>query len=95
MEWKFPKKKAVALQYEPDTDPAPKVIASGEGYVAEKIIDKALEEQIPIHEDASLTDSLSQLDIGEGIPPELYSIVAEVLIFVDHMDQIKGKVLDK
>ena len=93
MDWKFRKKKAVALQYEPEIDRAPKVIASGEGYLADKIIDKALEANVPLHKDEKLADSLSTLDIGESIPPELYSVVAEVLVFVDHMDRIKGKVM--
>ncbi|MBE5936655.1 MAG: flagellar biosynthesis protein FlhB [Lachnospiraceae bacterium] len=93
MEWKLRKKKAVALQYEPEEDQAPKVIASGEGYLAEKMIEKAVTEDIPVHRDEKLADSLSSLDIGESIPPELYQIVAEILIYVDHMDKIKGKVM--
>lgn len=93
MEWKIRRKKAVALQYIPEEDSAPKVIASGKGYLAEKIIEKAAEEDVPVHNDGKLADSLSKLDIGESIPPELYKIVAEILIYVDHMDQIKGKVM--
>lgn len=91
MEWKLRRKKAIALQYEPETDNAPKVIATGEGYLAEKIIEKAAEANVPLHKDEKLADSLSSLEIGETIPPELYSVVAEILIFVDHMDRIKGK----
>ncbi len=94
MEWKIRKKKAVALSYEPESDVAPKVIASGEGYLAEKIIEKANESDVPVHKDVKLADSLSQIEIGETIPPELYQIVAEILIYVDHMDRIKGKVMD-
>ncbi len=84
------KKTAVALQYEA-SDQAPKVIATGQGYVADRIIDVSKEHQVPIHKDAKLAKSLSILDVGEYIPPELYSIVAEVLVFVDSMDQIKSK----
>ena len=93
MEWKLRRKKAVALQYIPEEDSAPKVIASGEGYLAEKIIEKAVEEDVPVHNDERLAESLSQLEIGESIPPELYKIVADILIYVDHMDRIKGKVM--
>ena len=50
---------------------------------------------MPIHRDKKLARSLSVLDIGEYIPPELYSIVAEVLVFVDSMDRIQGKIKDK
>ena len=64
------KRSAVALEYEPEKDRAPKVVASGRGHVAERILD---------------------VEIGEFIPPELYQVVAEVLVFVDSMDKIKGK----
>ena len=52
----------------------------------------ARKEDIPVHEDAKLAATLSKLDVGEAIPPELYEIVAEILVFVDAMDKIKGKV---
>ncbi len=83
-------KKAVALEYEPG-DQAPKVIATGQGKLAERIIEVAKEADVPVHKDAKLAESLSILDIGEYIPPELYSIVAEVLVFVDSMDRIQSK----
>lgn len=83
-------KKAIALEYDPD-DIAPKVIATGKGRVAEKIIDAARNENIPVHRDDKLAENLSKLDIGDAIPPELYEIVAEVLVFVDAMDKIKAK----
>ncbi|WP_455715037.1 EscU/YscU/HrcU family type III secretion system export apparatus switch protein [Anaerosporobacter sp.] len=83
---------AVALSYTPE-EKAPKVIATGHGYLADKIIGKAQEEDVPIHKDSKLANTLSKLDIGEYIPPELYSVVAEILVFVDNMDRIKGKVM--
>lgn len=85
------RKTAVALEYEAG-DKAPKVIATGQGILAEKIIDVAKESDVPIHKDEKLARSLSVLDIGEYIPPELYSIVAEVLVFVDRMDRLQDKV---
>lgn len=85
------KKTAVALEYEAG-DRAPKVIATGRGILAEKIIDAAKEADVPIHKDEKLARSLSILDIGEYIPPELYSIVAEILVFVDKMDRLQSKV---
>lgn len=85
------RKTAVALEYEAG-DKAPKVIATGQGILAEKIIDVAKEADVPIHKDEKLARSLSVLDIGEYIPPELYSIVAEVLVFVDRMDRLQSKV---
>ena len=84
-------KTAVALSYDPNEDGAPKVIASGKGAIAERIIEKAKESNGPIHEDDKLADTLSKLEIGEMIPPELYEVVAEILVFVDAMDKIKAK----
>ena len=83
-------KQAIALEYNPD-DMAPRVIASGRGVLAEKIIEKAKESDVPIHRDDKLADTLSRLEIGEMIPPELYEVVAEILVFVDSMDKLKGK----
>lgn len=84
-------KQAIALEYNPDED-APRVIASGRGVLAERIIEKAQESNVPIHRDDKLADTLSRLDIGEMIPPELYEVVAEILIFVDSMDKLKSKI---
>ncbi len=83
-------KTAIALEYEPE-DAAPKIIATGKGLVAEKIIATAKEADVPVHEDSKLADTLSRLEIGEMIPPELYEVVAEILVFVDAMDKIKAK----
>jgi flagellar biosynthesis protein len=83
-------KQAIALEYDPSDD-APKVIASGKGALADRIIEKAKESDIPIHRDDKLAETLSRLEIGEMIPPELYEVVAEILIFVDSMDKIRSK----
>ncbi|MCI5884453.1 MAG: EscU/YscU/HrcU family type III secretion system export apparatus switch protein [Clostridiales bacterium] len=85
------KKTAVALEYEKG-DTAPKVIASGRGYIADRIIKTAEENAVPVHKDEKLAKSLSLLDVGEYIPPELYSIVAEVLVYVDDMEKIQSKI---
>ena len=82
---------AIALEYNPQED-APKVIASGRGKLAERIIERAQESDVPIHRDDKLADTLSRLEIGDMIPPELYEVVAEILVFVDSMDKLKGKV---
>ena len=84
-------KTAVALGYDPNEDGAPKVIASGKGALAEKIIEQAKENKIPVHEDDKLADTLSRLEIGEMIPPELYEVVAEIRVFVEAMEKIKAK----
>ena len=81
---------AVALEYDPN-DQAPKVVASGKGKIAEQIIEKAKESKVPVHKDDKLASTLSKLEIGMMIPPELYEVVAEILVFVDAMDKIKEK----
>lgn len=85
------RKQAVALEYDP-ADNAPRVIAMGRGALAEKIIEQAKEANVPVHKDDKLADTLSKLQIGDMIPPELYEVVAEILVFVDGMDKIKAKV---
>ena len=83
-------KQGVALSYDPDDD-APKVVATGKGALAEKIIEEAKQAKVPVHKDSKLADTLSRLEIGELIPPELYEVVAEILVFVDQMDRIRAK----
>ncbi len=84
------KKVAVAIAYDPG-DTAPKIVASGKGNIADKIIDKAQENGIPLHKDDKLADTLSLLELGDYIPPELYEVVAQVLLFVDRLDHLKEK----
>lgn len=81
---------AIALEYDPK-DIAPKILATGKGQVADKIIEKAKEENIPVHQDSKLAGTLSKLEIGDMIPPELYEAVAEILVFVDAMEKIRKK----
>ncbi|NLL75732.1 MAG: flagellar biosynthesis protein FlhB [Clostridiales bacterium] len=83
-------RQAIALAYDPD-DEVPRIIAGGQGELAERIIERAKEADIPIHKDDKLADTLSRLEIGDMIPPELYEVVAEILVFVDAMDKIKVK----
>ncbi|MCI9176197.1 MAG: flagellar biosynthesis protein FlhB [Lachnospiraceae bacterium] len=83
-------KTAVAIAYNPG-ETAPKIIATGKGHLAEKIIEKAKEEKIPFYRDDKLAKTLSKLEIGDMIPPELYEVVAEILVFVDDMERMREK----
>ena len=74
--------KAVALAYEQNKQRAPKVIAKGEGFIAEKIIEKAKEFDIPLFQSKALVDSLINLELDEEIPPALYKAVVEVFIWL-------------
>ncbi len=74
--------KAVAILYDSENSPSPKVIASGKGEIAKRIIETAKQSGVHIQEDANLVELLSKIDIGDEIPTELYQTVAEVLAFV-------------
>lgn len=87
----FRNKTAVALKYDMETDAAPRIIATGKGYLADKIIETAKQENVPIHQDAAVAKSLSKLELGDNIPPELYEVVAQIMIYVDRVDGLKGK----
>ncbi len=80
------RKKAAALKYTQSVDAAPKVVARGRGWLAERIISLAREHGVPIHEDKALVEILSTLDMYEETPPELYRAVAEVLAFIYRMN---------
>jgi len=77
---------AIALRYSPETGSAPKIVAKGEGFVAEEILQIARENDIPLRQDPALAGALATLDIGAQIPPELFRAVAEVLAFVYKMN---------
>ncbi|MEI7640460.1 MAG: EscU/YscU/HrcU family type III secretion system export apparatus switch protein [bacterium] len=85
-------KKAVAVHYEKE-DTAPQIVAKGKGLVAEKIMALAKENNIPLYEDSDLIEVLSKLDLGQEIPPELYKLIAEVLIYVYKANNKVNKIL--
>ncbi len=85
-----PNKTAVALAYDPG-DSAPRILATGKGAIAEKIIEEAKAHDVPFYKDNKLAETLSKLEIGDAIPPELYEVVAQILLFVDGMDKVKQK----
>lgn len=81
---------ALALKYQPKSDNAPRVTAKGKGKVAEKIIEIAKKNNIYIHNDPDLIEILSQLDINDEIPPDLYIVAAELLAFVYSLNSGKN-----
>ena len=78
-------KKAVALQYSPG-DNAPVIVASGMGYLAEKIVETAADCGVPIYEDNSLSTILTQLQLGQEIPESLYQAIVEIYVYFLHFD---------
>jgi flagellar biosynthesis protein len=86
---KYTNTKAVALKYKAYEDMAPKIIAKGKGEIAKKIIQKAKEFDIPLFQNEVLVDSLLKVQ-NEEIPPELYSAVAEVFVWLYKLeDEVK------
>lgn len=77
----YNRKKAVALQYDENQQAAPIIVASGQGYVAEKIIETAVAHDVPVFEDSSLTTVLSQLELGAEIPEEVYQAVVDIYVY--------------
>lgn len=90
VESEVPDKKAVALRYNGQEDEAPRVVAQGFGFVAEKIEELARKSGVPVKQDQELVEYLSALKLYEEIPPFLYTVVAEILAFVYHLDS-RGK----
>jgi flagellar biosynthesis protein len=83
-------KKAAALSYDMRDNQAPKVVAKGKGFMAEKIIAIANSHNIPLYEDQDLVKILEALDLNTEIPPDLYRAVAEVLVFIYRLNQQMG-----
>jgi flagellar biosynthesis protein len=77
-----PIKKAVALRYDLERENAPRIIGTGSGKLAERLIELAREHDIPIQEDSDLVEILSRLNLNEEIPPSTYIIVSEILAFI-------------
>ena len=78
-------RKAVALQYTAG-DNAPVIVASGQGYLAERIVELAAESGVPIYEDNSLPTILTQLQLGQEIPESLYQAIVEIYVYFLHFD---------
>lgn len=74
-------KKAVALRYDENKDIAPVIVASGLGYMAERIVEMANENGVPVYEDNSLATVLTQLDLGTPIPEELYQAIVDIYAY--------------
>ncbi|MFJ7824970.1 EscU/YscU/HrcU family type III secretion system export apparatus switch protein [Psychrobacillus sp. NPDC096623] len=89
-EERYTRKEAVALTYNPGNNDAPKIVAKGKGKIAENILAKAQQHNVPVQEDPSLVELLGQLDINQSIPEELYQAVAEVFAYIYKIDKEKG-----
>ncbi|MCF6284640.1 MAG: EscU/YscU/HrcU family type III secretion system export apparatus switch protein [Candidatus Hydrogenedentes bacterium] len=89
-ESKPPRKQAVAIRYQVESDAAPKVVATGKGHLADRILAIAKAEGIHVQEDPDLLALLAKLDVNDTIPEDLYRAVAEVLAFVYRLNREHG-----
>lgn len=81
------RKSAVALQYDPERDSAPRLTAKGKGAIAERILGIARESGVPIVQDPDLVEVLAAVELEQEIPSRLYQAVAEVLAFVYRLNR--------
>ncbi|MDR2428893.1 MAG: EscU/YscU/HrcU family type III secretion system export apparatus switch protein [Candidatus Margulisbacteria bacterium] len=82
---------AIAIRYDVEHDAAPVILASGRGEFAEDILRIAEDHKIPFYEDKGLADLLLKLEVSTEVPPELYTLIAEVLAFIFRLDQMASK----
>ncbi|TWI57875.1 EscU/YscU/HrcU family type III secretion system export apparatus switch protein [Halalkalibacter nanhaiisediminis] len=77
---------AAVIRYD-DENGAPKVVAQGKGQVANQIIELAKKNNVHMQEDAMLVENLLDMDLGDNIPPQLYSVMAEILLLIEEMEK--------
>jgi flagellar biosynthesis protein len=80
-------RRATALRYDRDDSQAPRVVATGSGLIAERIVEIAREQGLPVREDPALAEALSRLELEQEIPPELFVAVAEVLVWAYSLEK--------
>ncbi len=80
-----------ALKYDKDKNNAPCVVAAGTGYIAQKILQVAIENGVAIYHDDSAATLLAKLEMGQEIPPELYQIVVNIYISLLDLAQEKKR----
>lgn len=87
-------KRAVALKYNPIKNNAPVVVASGNGYIASKVVEVAEKNGVPVYKDDSLAVLLSQLELGSEIPDELFNTIVDIYAYFINFDPNKKKNTD-
>jgi flagellar biosynthesis protein len=89
------KKKAAALKYAKSMKKAPEVVAKGRGVVAQKIIEKAKEFDVPFFQNQALANSLLDVNVNDEIPPKLYKAVAEIFIWLLNSEKKAQEIEDE
>ncbi len=88
-------RKAVALRYERAEDAAPRVVAQGQGTTADTILSFARAHAVPVHEDRDLVELLAGCELGAEISPELFDVVARLLVYLYRTNQCLARVQDE
>ena len=78
---------AAVIRYDEQHDQSPQLVAQGTGEVARKIIEMAKKNDIHLQEDESLVSHLLDIDLGDSIPPQLYAVIAEILLLLEELDK--------
>ena len=78
---------AAVVKYADEEGKAPVVVAQGKGHVAKQIIEMAKQHDIAMQEDSTLVANLLDMDLGENIPPQLYAVMAEILVLLEEMEK--------
>lgn len=78
---------AAVIKYDEESGKAPIVVAHGKGHVAQQIIELAKKNHIHLQEDSTLVANLLDMDLGDNIPPQLYSVMAEILLLIEKMEK--------
>ncbi|MCP1191196.1 EscU/YscU/HrcU family type III secretion system export apparatus switch protein [Priestia flexa] len=78
---------ATVIRYE-QGEGAPKVVAQGSGSTANRILNLAKQHDIPLQEDETLLTNLMDIELGDQIPPQLYGVIAEILLFVKKVEDM-------
>ena len=84
-------KTAAALKYDPTESDAPIIVGLGTGHMAQRMVEQAQDNDVPVVENSEAADILRHLSIGDEIPPELYEVVAEILVFVAKLNDNHAK----
>lgn len=78
---------AAVIKYDEETGKSPIVVAQGKGQVAQQIIELAKKNHIHMQEDSTLVANLLDMDLGDNVPPQLYSVMAEILLLIEEMEK--------
>jgi flagellar biosynthesis protein len=84
-------RRAAALRYDKDSNSAPQVVAAGAGLIADRIVEIAREQGLPVREDPALAEALARLELEQEIPPDLFAAVAEVLVWAYRLEKQPGR----